>query len=332
MYPCEIAKTFFNTNSNQQSHMKNTQNLISDRFLLEKDMEAFLEERILKTAPHVPVEENISPEEFEEKYVKANKPVILRGLVDKWPALEKWDFDFFAREHGEVAVNTNLYDAKHIKASNLNDLVKEIKNPTLDYAVYLQEWWFQNSCPDLLKDIIVPKNFAKDQNLKLLGFYNSTLWIGAKGAFTPVHQDTVYANIWTVQIKGKKEWILFDKNAVLKSDKNGNRDFDEFLANKDNHVMYCYLQKGDVLYVPYKWWHRARTLENAISLNTFFITDEIVQRYIRDVFSIPMAVALNKELLQKHDPMRYNICMGRINILSELLGYNKENVLNVKVS
>ena len=307
-------------------------NLISDRIQLEKDIVGFFGAELLKKAPHVPIEKNISAQDFEKKYVKTNKPVILRGLVDQWPALKKWDFDYFAKQHGDVAVNTNLYDAKKIKASNLAALIKEIKEPTLDYAVYLQEWWFQNSCPDLLSDIVIPEHFSQDQNIKLLGFYNSTLWVGAKGAFTPVHQDTVYANIWTVQIRGKKEWMLFDKNAVLKSDKNGNRDFDEFLANPDNHVTYCYLEQGDVLYVPHKWWHRARTLENAISLNTFFITEEIVKRYIADMFSIPMAVAMNKDLLQKHDPMRYNICMGRLNILSELLGYNKENILNVKLS
>lgn len=312
--------------------MKNKkESLVIDRFQFEKAINEHMAS-IRKNFSPVPVEKDITPQEFQKKYVKKNKPVILKGLVDKWPALQKWDFDFFANQHGDVAINANLYDAKNIKKTNIKTLIHEIKQATSGHPVYLQEWWFQNVCHDLLSDIIVPKNFKNDQNLKLLGFYNSTLWIGAKGAYTPVHQDTVFANIWTTQIRGKKEWFLFDKNATLKSGADGNPDYEEFLFNPKNHGMKCYLEQGDVLYVPHKWWHRAETLENAISLNTFYITDEIVKKYIADVMSIPMAISLNRELIQQNDPMRYNICMNRINILSELLGYNKENILKIKTA
>ncbi len=297
---------------------------------LEEDIKSFLGQRIREESSHVPIETDLDPKDFQTKYVLRNRPVILRGVVDKWSASSKWDFNYFANEYGEIEVNVNLYDLKNTKQSNLKSLVKDIKNSDSNNPVYLQEWWFQTVCPNLLNDIKVPEYFVNDQNLKLFGFYNSTLWIGAKGAFTPIHQDSVFSNVWTAQIRGKKEWILFDKNAVLKSDGNGGGDYDDFLSNQNNGVIHCTLEAGDILYVPYKWWHRAQTLEDAISLNTFYITDEIVKRYISNVFSIPMAVALNRDLLQQHDMMRYNICMTRINILSELLGYDKENILKIK--
>lgn len=310
--------------------MQNKQNLVIDRVSLEGDLQKFLAAEILKKSPHIPVEKNISVDEFKEKYVAKNKPVILRGIIDQWPAIEKWDFDYFANQHGNVEIDVNLYNPANTKKSNIKSLVNDIKTKAHELPIYLQEWWFQTVCPDLVNDVSIPNHFAEDQNFKIFGYHNFTLWIGAKGASTPVHQDMPYVNIWTSQIRGKKEWILFDKNATLLAGDDGKPDYQEFLSNPNNHVSYCILEKGDVLYVPYKWWHRAVTLEDAISLNTFYINDEIVRRYVTNVLSIPLAVALNKDLLQEHDMRRYNICMTRINMLSNLLGLNKDDILNVK--
>lgn len=37
--------------------------------------------------------DKLSIEEFREKYEKANKPVIIKGCTEKWPAHHKWNFD-----------------------------------------------------------------------------------------------------------------------------------------------------------------------------------------------------------------------------------------------
>ncbi len=37
--------------------------------------------------------ENLSIEEFREKYEYANKPVIITGVTNNWPASNKWSFD-----------------------------------------------------------------------------------------------------------------------------------------------------------------------------------------------------------------------------------------------
>jgi len=37
--------------------------------------------------------DGLSVEEFREKYEKANKPVIIRGCTEKWPAYHKWNFE-----------------------------------------------------------------------------------------------------------------------------------------------------------------------------------------------------------------------------------------------
>ena len=40
----------------------------------------------------------LSREEFLEGYYCANRPVIITGMMDDWPALRKWSLDYFDGE------------------------------------------------------------------------------------------------------------------------------------------------------------------------------------------------------------------------------------------
>jgi ribosomal protein L16 Arg81 hydroxylase len=124
---------------------------------------------------------------------------------------------------------------------------------------------------------------------------------------------------------------MFGKDAVLKSDAQGTPDYSEFLTNPDNQVCFAHVQQGDILYMPYKFWHEARTVESSISMNTFHISDEIVQRYLKNVLALPLALSLNRELLLEHDMRRYNLCMHRAGTMAKLLKLNPENILNINV-
>jgi hypothetical protein len=49
----------------------------------------------------IDVVENITKEEFEEKYLKPRIPVVIRGMAKKWPAYEKWNLDYMKETVGE---------------------------------------------------------------------------------------------------------------------------------------------------------------------------------------------------------------------------------------
>ena len=38
--------------------------------------------------------ENISKRDFVKNYVKPQKPLVIEKMVDEWPAIQKWDFDY----------------------------------------------------------------------------------------------------------------------------------------------------------------------------------------------------------------------------------------------
>lgn len=308
--------------------------LYNENSSLKRELDQRLREQSLPASQYTPVTEvrDISAAAFKDEFVTPQRPVVIRGGARDWAALSRWDFDFFARSYGDVEVVANLYDVQTKRKSTFRELVAVLQSPTYEQPTYLQEWWFQENCPELLNDMIVPEFFADDLNKTLLGFHNNTLWIGQKGAFTPIHQDTAYTNVWSAQIMGAKEWILIDKHAQILARDDGTPDYEAFFAAAENRLFKTVLDAGDILYMPHKWWHRAETLEHAISLNTFYITPDIVQNYLRDILSIPFAALLNQELLQTYDPMRYNICVRRSEILTKMLGLNAQNILGVDTS
>ena len=42
-------------------------------------------------------------------------PLVLRSLASSWPAVGKWDLDFFSTEHGNVEVEVTLAEGKRRK-------------------------------------------------------------------------------------------------------------------------------------------------------------------------------------------------------------------------
>ena len=55
--------------------------------------------------------EDPPPAVFFKKYVEGNRPVVLSGVMEEWPALERWSWDYLAAVagdcSGEVIVSKN---------------------------------------------------------------------------------------------------------------------------------------------------------------------------------------------------------------------------------
>lgn len=310
--------------------------LTNNNTQLKKELDTILKEKdkayFGTPLQKVDEEENLSVDEFKRCYVEHKRPVVLKGALKGRSTFEKWGFDFFAQNYGHTEVVSNLYDVQNTAQVPLSTLIDTITTGNSSHPVYLQEWWFQSHHPELLNDIMVPGFFADDKNAEVFGYMNHTLWIGQKSAYTPLHQDTVHANVWTAQLRGHKRWTLIDPAATLNETSSGEPDIKGFFQRSLPMIYETVLEEGDILYMPHKWWHRAETLSNAISLNTFYITADILQSYIRDVLSIPLAASLNRDLLQDKDPMRYNICLQRADILAKNMGLNAGNILNIDMS
>ena len=78
----------------------------------------------------IPVVRAIEPDRFYSDYYFSNRPVKLTGLVDHWPALERWSLDYFAEHVGnpEVEVQSNR------QSSTDYELAKERHQSLMPFA------------------------------------------------------------------------------------------------------------------------------------------------------------------------------------------------------
>ena len=89
---------------------------------------------MIKLVPNKRVS-NISREEFRDKYLIPQKPVVITDLIDDWPAKQKWSLKFFKEEYGKLMVP--VYSAASSNAGK-NYLSPVKKIPLREYIEAIQ--------------------------------------------------------------------------------------------------------------------------------------------------------------------------------------------------
>lgn len=299
------------------------ENMLFRQNQVENDLKGGIADHIRENFPQVDKREDLSVDEFYEQYVTQNKPVVLGKLCE---GIEKYNLDYFEENAGDEKVIIDMYDASAIHEGTVAELVKRIKSSTIDAPVYLQEWWFQEVLPEIIDDVMPIPHFSDNWIEKVLGFNIYTLWVGAAGALTPVHEDTTTFNLLSMQMFGRKEWMFFSNESYLYPDSQGKPDYDRLFADEKTQPMSVVLEAGDILYMPAKWWHRTETLEHSASINTAYITENIIQPYMRSLFTIPLLLALRSQELEAANPVRYNVTKERIQKMANLFKFDPDYI------
>ena len=82
----------------------------------------------------IDVVENITREEFQKKYMKPQKPVIIRNFFGKdAPLYTKWTFDYFIKELGDLEVG--IYDDEN--STRKDDRSYKSADTTMKFGEYL---------------------------------------------------------------------------------------------------------------------------------------------------------------------------------------------------
>ena len=94
----------------------------------------------------------ITPEEFETKYINRAIPLILDGLLETWPAFETWNTEYFRENLGSEEVQV-AFD-KEWKTMNLGAYVDSYPEYEEAYAScgrpspYLRTWNYSDDHPE----------------------------------------------------------------------------------------------------------------------------------------------------------------------------------------
>lgn len=228
----------------------------------------------------IDVVDDISKEEFYEKYLKPRRPVVIKNMAKKWPAYQKWTMEYMKEVVGDVEVP--LYDSSKadpsapINASaakmKFGDYIDLIQREPTDLRIFLFDPI--KYAPKLLEDYISPKELMG-------GFLDKypNMFFGGKGSVTFLHFDIDMAHIFHTHFNGRKHILLFDykwkerlyqipyATYALEDYDIENPDFTKFPALDGVEGIECFLEHGDTLFMPTGWWHWMKYLDGSFSIS-----------------------------------------------------------------
>ncbi|CAG4998258.1 unnamed protein product [Parnassius apollo] len=130
----------------------------------------------------------------------------------------------------------------------------ENENINVDYIISEYDWL---------------NEFAEDNNEDDFMF----VYIGPKESWTPFHSDVYSSYSWSVNIIGRKRWILLPPGEENKlKDRFGNLPL-LFNPQEANNVKFFEViqERGDAIFVPSGWHHQVVNILDTISINHNFI-------------------------------------------------------------
>lgn len=233
---------------------------------------------------------------FYEAIEANNKPIILVDAMKGWPAAEKWTFDWFATKYGDVSVPVEWlrYNARstggvervgRVRAMPLREYVATLKSRGSEDPGYLIGNDLFHILPELHRDVRF-NEYAVQRRLTEQLFF-----MGPRGAFTQLHLDRAH-NLHAVMV-GRKQWQLYapEREVDLKPttlshpwsvmsahDLTPHGGKAEQLPAGQVPDYDFVLEAGEILYLPYGWWHRVLTLEDAIATNYWWWTWSMLAR------------------------------------------------------
>lgn len=231
--------------------------------------------------------QNMSFEEFSQKYGRPNVPVIIQGVVETWPAFTKWKRDGFIKSYGDKIFKVGALKATLKDYFNYADQTKE------ERPMYLFDNDFGELFPELLHDYEVPSYFQTDFfSLIPTDDRPSYRWvlIGPKRSGSTFHKDPNSTSAWNATVQGHKKWIFYPPNEVPPGVFPSADHFDvtapssplEWFLRFYNNVhrsktafkpIECIQKPGDIVYVPNGWWHQVVNLDETIAVTQNFVSE-----------------------------------------------------------
>ena len=222
---------------------------------------------------------DLSQKDFNEKYLKPQKPVLLKGLANMQPAGKKWTIDWFNETIGDlkIAVFDNN-EKRHVYSTTVDPDFKMPFGEFLDIitkdepsSVRMFRYNLYKQNPELRKDFSCT-SFINYPPMNSFGF----MFLGGKGTDVRLHYDVDNSNVLLTQISGSKRVVLYppsESKFLYKVPYNThsladlkNPDFEKFPGLQYAKGYEIIQEPGDGLFMPSGHWHYNTYLEGGISV------------------------------------------------------------------
>jgi hypothetical protein len=222
---------------------------------------------------------DIGVEELRREYAEKNRPVIITGCFDHWPARKKWSLDYFEERFGDKTLQFSERDWK------LRDLVGELRKGTKP-APYLNQVKLDEQFLELYDDIgdlkysrenaltsrFLPQSMRIHRGIR-------ALFIGSAGSgFGKLHWDHSYLHVYISQVRGPKDFMIFSPddspflypkpgypNESLIKDIN-NFNVEDYPEIKKATPIRFTVNEGETVFIPAGWWHSTKMTELSMSI------------------------------------------------------------------
>ncbi|MBC8034639.1 MAG: cupin-like domain-containing protein [Chitinophagaceae bacterium] len=230
--------------------------------------------------------EDITHEDFKQKYYDSMKPLVIKGLSKEWPAYNKWNWNYFKEVVGEtnVAVYNNIKNDAYTPVNKADDRMRfgDYLNMVEKGPVGLRIFLFNifQHAPQLVNDFIWPEHLMN-------GFVKRfpMLFVGGAGSVTHMHFDIDLSHIIHTQFAGRKRVLLFPNEEQFNlyrkpwevmsfvdfenySDKDKNKlQLESFPALGLARGYETILEHGETLFMPAGYWHHMEYLDSGFAMS-----------------------------------------------------------------
>ena len=229
---------------------------------------------------------NISSAEFKSNYYNPGIPVVIKDLAKKWPAYNKWNWDYFKQIVGDKKIgiyNNVKSDAytpinKADAYTTFGEYVDMISNGPAQWRIFLFNIF--NHAPQLVNDFTWPDHLMK-------GFVKRVpmLFTGGQGSITHMHFDIDLSHILHTQFVGRKKVLLFPHAEQHKLYRKpfevlSMADFSNYYDASKSKINYekfpaleyaqgleVTLEHGDTLFMPGGYWHHMEYLDSGFAMS-----------------------------------------------------------------
>jgi hypothetical protein len=254
-------------------------------FWLRNNKEAMDTRKTLSLQP-IDTVRSIDAKNFRKAYFKTGKPLIIKELSKDWPAVSKWNWDYFKQMVGDKKVGiynnnksdpytpVNVADAY----TTFGEYIDMISKGPCEWRIFLFNL-FQHA-PQMAHDFSWPDHL-------LTGFVKRVpmLFVGGQGSITHMHFDMDLSHIVHTQFGGRKRVLLFpyqEKEKLYKKPfevmslvdfsyyhdaEKSKIDYEKFPMIAKAKGYEAVLHPGDTLFMPGGYWHHMEYIDSGFAVS-----------------------------------------------------------------
>ncbi len=229
---------------------------------------------------------NLTKAEFDRAYGLAAVPVCIEDIAEDWPAMKKWDFDFFKSNYGDQEVNlVTIIDGKRrYREFELGLYLEYVQEGPYETPFYMNSEFHFNT--PLRNDYGVPdylQCWYKKLPSEEIKHPLSWIYIGPKHSMTGLHLDIYSTSAWNVVIKGLKLWVFYPPEQAEYLSRGVNPfdpDYEAYPDFRKTNPLVCLQQPGELVFTPSNWWHAVFNVEAGIAVTENFINETNYQEVL----------------------------------------------------